>query len=155
ARTARRVRRAPRHSAARRVVLATRGPRPRGNPDAARSGRRERVRTRADGPEGGGRARGRRCARPFRNGCRPTGDPARTGRRRSMIRVGLVGCGHIGTVHAYALQSLTKAGLIDAQLTATYDEDADRAVKVARHHGGEPVATVDALLDAVDVVWVC
>jgi predicted dehydrogenase len=72
-----------------------------------------------------------------------------------MIRIGLVGCGHIGTVHAYALQSLTKAGLIDAQLTATYDDDADRAVKVARHHGGEPAASVDALLDAVDVVWVC
>jgi predicted dehydrogenase len=72
-----------------------------------------------------------------------------------MIRIGLVGCGHIGTVHAYALQSLTKAGLIDAELTATYDDDADRAVKVARHHGGEPAASVDALLSAVDVVWVC
>lgn len=72
-----------------------------------------------------------------------------------MIRVGLVGCGHIGTVHAYALQSLTKAGWVDAQLTATYDADADRAVKVARHHGGEPAASVEAMLDAVDVVWIC
>ena len=28
-----------------------------------------------------------------------------------MIRIGLVGCGHIGTVHAVALQQLTDAGL--------------------------------------------
>ncbi len=61
-----------------------------------------------------------------------------------MIRIGLVGCGHIGTVHAVALQQLADADLIDAELTATFDDDADRAAKVARHHGGEPVATLDA-----------
>ena len=72
-----------------------------------------------------------------------------------MQRVGLVGCGHIGTVHAYALQQLTDAELVDAALTATFDDDPARAAKVARHHGGEPCDTVQALLDAVDVVWVC
>ena len=29
-----------------------------------------------------------------------------------MIRIGLVGCGHIGTVHSFALRQLAKAGLI-------------------------------------------
>jgi predicted dehydrogenase len=71
------------------------------------------------------------------------------------MRIGLVGSGHIGTVHAYALQQLSDAGLVDAQLTATYDDDPVRAAKVARHHGGEPASSLDALLDAVDVVWVC
>jgi len=72
-----------------------------------------------------------------------------------MIRVGLVGCGHIGTVHAVALQQLAAGDLVDARLTATYDDDADRAAKVAGRHGGEPAPTLDALLDAVDAVWVC
>ncbi|HEX5613955.1 MAG TPA: Gfo/Idh/MocA family oxidoreductase [Acidimicrobiia bacterium] len=72
-----------------------------------------------------------------------------------MMRIGLVGCGHIGTVHAYALQQLHDAQLVDAALTATFDTDASRAARVARHHGGEPAASLEALLDAVDVVWVC
>ena len=72
-----------------------------------------------------------------------------------MIRVGLVGCGHIGTVHAVALQQLAAADLVDAQLTATYDDDPERATKVARRHGGEPMTSLDALLDGVDAVWVC
>jgi predicted dehydrogenase len=72
-----------------------------------------------------------------------------------VMRVGLVGSGHIGTVHAYALQQLTDAGLVDARLTATFDDDPARAARVARHHGGEPAPSLDALLDRVDVVWVC
>ncbi len=72
-----------------------------------------------------------------------------------MIRIGLVGCGHIGTVHAVALQQLTAAGLVDAALTQTFDDDGARAAKVARRHGGAPSPSLDALLDAVDVVWVC
>ena len=32
-----------------------------------------------------------------------------------MLRIGLVGCGHIGTVHAFALRQLADAGLVDAR----------------------------------------
>jgi predicted dehydrogenase len=71
------------------------------------------------------------------------------------MRVGLVGCGHIGTVHAYVLQQLSDANLIDARLTATFDDDPKRAERVARHHGGEPAATLAELVAGVDVVWVC
>jgi len=71
------------------------------------------------------------------------------------LRVGLVGCGHIGTVHAYALQQLADAALVDAALTATFDDDPARAARVAKRHGGAPAASLAALLDAVDVVWVC
>jgi myo-inositol 2-dehydrogenase/D-chiro-inositol 1-dehydrogenase len=72
-----------------------------------------------------------------------------------MTRVGLVGCGHIGTVHAYVLQQLTEAGLVDATLAATYDADRARAERVARHHGGEPAGSLDELVAGVDAVWVC
>jgi myo-inositol 2-dehydrogenase / D-chiro-inositol 1-dehydrogenase len=72
-----------------------------------------------------------------------------------MIRIGLVGCGHIGTVHAYVIQQLAEAGVVDAALVATYDADPKRAARVARHHGGDPVASVDELAAAVDAVWVC
>jgi predicted dehydrogenase len=72
-----------------------------------------------------------------------------------MMRIGLVGCGHIGTVHAVALQQLGDADLVDARLTATFDDDPERSAKVARRHGGEPHATLVGLLDAVDAVWVC
>ena len=33
-----------------------------------------------------------------------------------MLRIGLIGCGHIGTVHSYALAQLHTAGLIDGDL---------------------------------------
>jgi UDP-N-acetyl-2-amino-2-deoxyglucuronate dehydrogenase len=72
-----------------------------------------------------------------------------------MIRIGLVGCGHIGTVHAYVLQQLTDAKLVDAALVATFDADRERAARVARHHGGDPVASLAELVAGVDVVWVC
>jgi predicted dehydrogenase len=72
-----------------------------------------------------------------------------------MIRIGLVGCGHIGTVHAYVLQQLTEAKLVDAALCSTFDADPARAARVARHHGGEPAASLADLVAGVDVVWVC
>src|SRR5205085_1768318 len=46
-------------------------------------------------------------------------------------------------------------GLVDAALTRTFDDDSARAGKVAHRHGGQPAPTLEALLDAVDVVWVC
>jgi len=71
------------------------------------------------------------------------------------MRIGLVGCGHIGTVHAYVLQQLAEAKLIDAELTLSYDADPKRAEKVSRHNGGAPAASVAEVVAGVDVVWVC
>ena len=66
-------------------------------------------------------------------------EPAR--REPVVMRIGLVGCGHIGTVHAYALQQLTDARLIDAALDRAPTTPTRRAPRtVARHHGGEPAA---------------
>jgi predicted dehydrogenase len=72
-----------------------------------------------------------------------------------VIRIGLVGCGHIGTVHAYVLQQLTDASLVDARLTATYDVDPERAARTAHRHGGAATPSLAALVRDVDVVWVC
>ena len=51
-----------------------------------------------------------------------------------MIRIGLVGCGHIGKVHSFALRQLADADLVAARLVATYDDDHSRAKELARHH---------------------
>jgi myo-inositol 2-dehydrogenase/D-chiro-inositol 1-dehydrogenase len=72
-----------------------------------------------------------------------------------MQRIGLVGCGHIGTVHSYALRQLVDAGLVDAELTATYDVDPERAARLAEPHHATPATSLDALLDEVDVAWIC
>jgi myo-inositol 2-dehydrogenase/D-chiro-inositol 1-dehydrogenase len=72
-----------------------------------------------------------------------------------VIRIGLVGCGHIGTVHSFALRELGDADLIDARIVATFDVDRERAGKLARHHDARPCAQLDELLDNVDAVWIC
>ena len=72
-----------------------------------------------------------------------------------MLRIGLIGCGHIGTVHSFALRQLVDAGLVDADITATYDIDPDRAARLAEPNRATAHANLDALLDAVDVAWIC
>jgi len=71
------------------------------------------------------------------------------------VKIGIIGCGHIGTVHAYALKQLSDAGLVDARVTAAYDTDEARAEKLTSNLGGEAYPSLDALLDAVDVAWIC
>lgn len=72
-----------------------------------------------------------------------------------MIRVGLVGCGFIGTVHSYALRRLRDGCLVDARVTATFDPHVERAEQLAAHHDATAAPSLDALLDQVDVAWVC
>jgi predicted dehydrogenase len=72
-----------------------------------------------------------------------------------MLRIGLIGCGHIGTVHAFALRQLADAGLIDADITATYDTDPERARKLADANHASPAESLEAALDEVDVAWIC
>jgi 1,5-anhydro-D-fructose reductase (1,5-anhydro-D-mannitol-forming) len=71
------------------------------------------------------------------------------------VRVGLVGCGFIGTVHSFALHQLIKAGLVDATVVATYDVDPARAQQQAAVHGAVAHERVDDLMATVDAVWVC
>jgi predicted dehydrogenase len=72
-----------------------------------------------------------------------------------VIRIGIVGCGHIGTVHSFALRQLGDADLVEARVVATFDADRERAERMAGHHGARATATLAELVDAVDVVWIC
>ncbi|MCZ7526209.1 MAG: Gfo/Idh/MocA family oxidoreductase [Acidimicrobiia bacterium] len=72
-----------------------------------------------------------------------------------MIRIGLVGCGFIGSIHSLALRGLAGGGLVDARVVAAYDTDASRGEATAAQHPGAVAAScLDALVDAVDVIWV-
>src|SRR3954454_1366679 len=91
----------------------------------------------------GVRTTSRRTRRTRRRGRRPQGS--------DVLRIALIGCGHIGTVHSYALGQLTRAGLVDAGITATYDPDHERAVEAARHHDAAAHDSLEAALADVDV----
>jgi nucleotidyltransferase/DNA polymerase involved in DNA repair len=83
---------------------------------------------------------------------------ARTSSRawsRPVIRIGIIGCGHIGTVHSFALRQLGDAGLVAARVVGTFDADYRRAADLARHHDARAYEQLDDLLGDVDVVWVC
>ena len=73
-----------------------------------------------------------------------------------MIRIGMVGCGHIGTVHSFALRQLGDAGLVDARVVGDlrHRPRARRATS-PRHHDARAYEQLDDLLGDVDVVWVC
>ena len=72
-----------------------------------------------------------------------------------MLKIALIGCGHIGTVHSYALAQLTGAGLVDAAVTSTFDPDHERAARIAGHHDARPSTDLEAALDGADVAWIC
>ncbi|MBM3671677.1 MAG: Gfo/Idh/MocA family oxidoreductase [Actinobacteria bacterium] len=71
------------------------------------------------------------------------------------LHIGLVGCGFIGMVHSVALRAVIRAGLVDAAVTHTCDIDGERAARMAEPHGAISGTDLEALVDAVDVVWVC
>ena len=75
------------------------------------------------------------------------------GRARQM-RVGVVGCGFIANVHSWALWAVRKAKLYDVRIVAVCDDDASKAAAFAEPHRADVVG-FDALLDTVDVVYVC
>ncbi len=71
------------------------------------------------------------------------------------MRIALIGCGHIGTVHSFALKQLADVGEIDARVVTTYDPDASRAEKLAAPHGAIAADSIEDALDGADVAWIC
>ncbi|MBI2168976.1 MAG: Gfo/Idh/MocA family oxidoreductase [Actinobacteria bacterium] len=71
------------------------------------------------------------------------------------LRIGIVGCGFIGTVHSFALKALTDSHLAAAAVTHVCDADPAKASAAAGVHGAAVAADVETLVDEVDVVWVC
>lgn len=67
------------------------------------------------------------------------------------VRVGFLGAGLIATYHG---KSLRRSGA-DHVIAAVYDPDPTRAEQFAAASGAASMATEDAVLDAVDAVYVC
>jgi predicted dehydrogenase len=73
----------------------------------------------------------------------------------STLRIGLVGAGIIAWTHALALRGLIRDGVIDAELTAVHDRDADRAAGLADRMHSAHVASADEVAANCDAVYVC
>jgi predicted dehydrogenase len=67
------------------------------------------------------------------------------------VRIGFLGGGLIATYHG---KSLRRSGA-DAVIAAVYDADLERTASFARASGAEPMDSEEAVLDAVDAVYVC
>ena len=69
------------------------------------------------------------------------------GRERQMLRVGVVGVGHLGRLHARVYSEIDSC-----ELAGVYDIDGSRAALVAGEFGTQPAADLEGLLDRVDAV---
>jgi predicted dehydrogenase len=67
-----------------------------------------------------------------------------------MIRFGFVGAGQIAATHAATL-----AGIQDVNIAGFYDVVPERAVEMAERYGATAFTDLDALLAAVDAVYIC
>ena len=67
------------------------------------------------------------------------------------IRVGFLGAGLIATYHG---KSLHRSGT-DHVIAAVYDADPERTTAFAKASGAQPMDSEEAVLDAVDAVYVC
>jgi len=67
------------------------------------------------------------------------------------VRIGFLGGGLIATYHG---KSLHRSGA-DAVIAAVYDADPERTAAFAQASGAEPMTSEEAVLDAVDAVYIC
>ncbi len=72
-----------------------------------------------------------------------------------MLRIGIVGTGLIAWAHGLSLRAMTRAGVIDAEITAVHDPNEERAAGFAGVIGTESVRHLDEVLERCDAVWVC
>ncbi|MFA5786860.1 MAG: Gfo/Idh/MocA family oxidoreductase, partial [Actinomycetota bacterium] len=72
-----------------------------------------------------------------------------------MIRIGMIGCGFIGSQHFWGIRSLARSGILDAAVTHVYDKDEQRAVRFGSSNGIEVCPDLAHLVASVDAVWVC
>ena len=66
---------------------------------------------------------------------------------KNMLNVGVLGAGHLGKIHLRLLNQSKKYNLV-----GFYDADPDNAQKVVEEFGYKYFDTIDALIDAVDVI---
>ncbi len=64
-----------------------------------------------------------------------------------MLKIGVIGAGHLGKIHIRLLKEITTANFI-----GFYDHNPDAALKVAEEFGVKAFATADELIDACDAI---
>ncbi len=64
-----------------------------------------------------------------------------------MLKIGVLGAGHLGKIHLKCIKEIPEFDLV-----GFYDPDAENAEKIARELGIAKWASIDELIDAVDVV---
>ncbi len=64
-----------------------------------------------------------------------------------MLKIGVLGAGHLGKIHIKCIKDIP-----DYELVGFYDPIPDNAALVAAEHGIKSFATIEALLEEVDVV---
>ncbi len=64
-----------------------------------------------------------------------------------MLKIGVLGAGHLGKIHIRCIQQIT-----DYELIGFYDPDPATVQKVEKEFGITPFSSIAALVDAVDVV---
>ncbi len=74
------------------------------------------------------------------------------------LRIGLIGAGFIGLMHANAIESILDSGLIDGELVSVCDLDAERAEAIAGSFGAsthcsDPLALIDS--GDINTVFIC
>lgn len=72
------------------------------------------------------------------------------------LKVGLIGCGHIGTFHARNIKDVQNRGLADISYHATCDRDISRAEKFAAIAGCSlATESAEEIIACCDAVYVC
>ena len=64
-----------------------------------------------------------------------------------MLKIGVLGAGHLGKIHIKCIKDIT-----DYQLVGFYDASQENAQQVAEEHGINAFDSIHALIDAVDVI---
>lgn len=64
-----------------------------------------------------------------------------------MLKIGVLGAGHLGKIHIKCIKDIP-----DYQLVGFYDASQENAQQVAEEHGINAFDSIDALIDAVDVI---
>ncbi|MFD2671394.1 Gfo/Idh/MocA family protein [Marinicrinis sediminis] len=68
----------------------------------------------------------------------------------SIVRFAIIGCGIIADIHAKGIQETA-----EAELTALYDKQPEKAIRFAEEYGGKVYHTMEDLLAAEDIDVVC
>ena len=66
---------------------------------------------------------------------------------KDAVAIGVIGVGHLGSLHTKILKQIPQARLV-----GVYDRDPSRAASVAREYRTEAFPTADALLEKVEAV---